>query len=287
MSSSRAAKIWKRTWVGGLLTGLLALLLWAAERSASGVIVWYATLFLTLGAAVELHRMGKLRELRLGWGLIPAVLLVAFDLRAGHGSTSALELYGIAAASAFGVTLLTGGWSARSTAGGGPRPGVLFSRGLWSAGAAAWIAPPLLLLWSVWLGWGQAGLISLLILSKVGDIAGYYVGNAIGKSHPFPGISPGKTTAGCVGSFVVGTAAGGVLVATGMLGGELWGGLLAGAATNLASQAGDLLESAVKRRAGVKDSGTWFGPSGGVLDLVDSLLLSVPVALATWPLFLQ
>ena len=53
---------------------------------------------------------------------------------------------------------------------------------------------------------------------------------------------------------------------------------------NLASQAGDLLESVVKRRAGVKDSGTLFGPSGGVLDVVDSLLLSVPTALATWPL---
>jgi phosphatidate cytidylyltransferase len=53
---------------------------------------------------------------------------------------------------------------------------------------------------------------------------------------------------------------------------------------NLASQAGDLLESKVKRTAGVKDSGALFGPSGGFLDLTDSLLLSVPVALIVWPL---
>jgi len=49
------------------------------------------------------------------------------------------------------------------------------------------------------------------------------------------------------------------------------------------AQAGDLLESALKRRAKVKDSGTTFGPSGGMLDLVDSLLLSAPVIALLWP----
>ena len=63
----------------------------------------------------------------------------------------------------------------------------------------------------------------------------------------------------------------------------LLGGALAGAAINVAAQAGDLFESWVKRRAGVKDASTWFGPSGGMLDLVDSLLFSVPVALWVWP----
>ena len=62
------------------------------------------------------------------------------------------------------------------------------------------------------------------------------------------------------------------------------GGLAAGLAINLAAQAGDLYESGVKRRAGVKDSGRLFGPSGGVLDVVDSLLFTVPAALVTWPL---
>ena len=63
-------------------------------------------------------------------------------------------------------------------------------------------------------------------------------------------------------------------------------GALAGAVLNIAAQAGDLLESAAKRAGSVKDSGTWFGPSGGVLDLVDSLLLGVPVAVLVWPLLL-
>lgn len=158
---------------------------------------------------------------------------------------------------------------------------------------ALWIGPLLVLplpwLWHVWHDWGTRGLVALVVLAKVGDIVGYYVGSSIGVRHPFPRISPGKTVAGCWGSFAAGTLAGGVLVLQGALPWGpwgLWGGLIAGAAVNLAAQSGDLLESWIKRGAGVKDSGTWFGPSGGVLDLVDSLLLAVPAALLVWPLVL-
>jgi len=153
-------------------------------------------------------------------------------------------------------------------------------------GLACWLIPPLPALWGIWFAFGTSGLVALLALSKIGDTAGYYVGGAIGKSHPFPRISPGKTTAGCVASLVAATALGGVLSATGVLPAGRFGivsGLAAGALLNLAAQSGDLLESLVKRRAGVKDSSTWFGPSGGLLDQLDSLLLSIPMALATWP----
>lgn len=156
-----------------------------------------------------------------------------------------------------------------------------------SAALAAWLVPPLPCLWHVWRDFGSEGLVAVLVLSKIGDTAGYYFGSWLGKTHPFPSISPGKTTAGCVASFVVATVVGGVLVATGLLPDARFGvlaGLAAGAALNLAAQAGDLLESWVKRRAGVKDSSTWFGPSGGLLDQVDSLLLSVPVAMIVLPL---
>ncbi len=154
------------------------------------------------------------------------------------------------------------------------------------AGLALWLLPPLPALWGIWHAYGTSGLVALLALSKIGDTAGYYVGGAIGKSHPFPRISPGKTTAGCVASLVAATALGGVLSATGVLPAGrfgLAGGFAAGAFLNVAAQAGDLLESWVKRRAGVKDSSTCFGPSGGLLDQLDSLLLSIPMALATWP----
>lgn len=149
-----------------------------------------------------------------------------------------------------------------------------------------WIVPPLLLVWSIWAQWGTRGLVALLVLSKFGDTCGYYVGSTLGKTHPFPKISPGKTVAGCVGSFVGVTAMSGILwlahvVPDGRFG--LWGALAAGATLNVAAQSGDLLKSWTKRRAGVKDSSTIFGPAGGLLDQVDSLLLTVPMSLATWP----
>ncbi len=151
---------------------------------------------------------------------------------------------------------------------------------------ALWIVPPLLLVWAIWSQWGTRGLVALLVLSKFGDTCGYYVGSTLGKTHPFPKISPGKTVAGCVGSFVGVTAMSGILwyahvVPDGRFG--LWGALAAGATLNIAAQAGDLLKSWTKRRAGVKDSSTIFGPAGGLLDQVDSLLLAVPMALVTWP----
>lgn len=153
-------------------------------------------------------------------------------------------------------------------------------------GLALWLLPPLPCLWRVWHAWGTRGLVALLVLSKIGDTAGYYVGGAIGRSHPFPSISPGKTTAGCVASLVAATSIGVLLSATGVLPpGRLGlvGGACAGAALNLAAQAGDLFESWIKRRAGVKDSSTWFGPSGGLLDQLDSVLFSIPAALVVWP----
>lgn len=154
------------------------------------------------------------------------------------------------------------------------------------SGLALWLLPPLLGLWSTWRAFGSPGLVALLLLSKIGDTAGYYVGSSLGKTHPFPKISPGKTTAGCVASFVAATALGGVCVFAGLLPDGpfgVLGGLAAGAALNLAAQTGDLLESWIKRRVEVKDSSTWFGPSGGLLDQLDSLLLSIPVAVLLFP----
>jgi len=159
-----------------------------------------------------------------------------------------------------------------------------------SLGLALWMIVPLPAMAQVWMQFGIRGLIALIALSKIGDVAGYFVGKSIGKSHPFPSISPNKTSAGCVASLVAGAFLGGLLVQLGVLPnapGGAWGlatGVGAGILINVAAQAGDLLESWVKRRAGVKDSSSWMGPSGGLLDLTDSLMLTIPAALLSWPL---
>lgn len=142
----------------------------------------------------------------------------------------------------------------------------------------------------VWFGMGFKALVALISIAKLGDIAAYYVGSAWGRHRPFPSISPGKSSEGFAGSLVAGALAGLGAVEFGWLPSApygVWGGLLAGAAVNVPAQASDLLESWVKRRAGVKDSGTWFGPSGGVLDLVDSFFLAAPAALLAWPMLLD
>jgi len=107
------------------------------------------------------------------------------------------------------------------------------------------------------------------------DILAYFAGRAIGGPKLAPGISPNKTWAGLIGG-MVGAGLFGWLVATWfeMEPIFLWAGALMGAI----AQAGDLYESWVKRRAGVKDSGTMLPGHGGVLDRLDGLLA---VAIAT------
>ena len=145
-----------------------------------------------------------------------------------------------------------------------------------------WFVPALCGLALLHREFGQAGLISLVLLSKVGDIFGYFGGSFFGKHHPFPQLSPGKTSEGFACSLLGGVAVGAALAHWGALPVEevsLLQGALLGGVMNVAAQVGDLIESMVKRRAKMKDSGTLFGPSGGFLDLLDSFFLTVPVAL--------
>ena len=302
--ATKSAKIWRRTRVGALLTGALALLLWAAARESGEWIVLVAGALLAIGGVLEVHRMGALGARVLALGVLPTVAgvfgLLALNvvelgrlpaqeveklrsvtsLVEGSSTFAFLLSYVLLALMLANLAFL----SRRSYTRHEPEIRPL----AWGPHALAlWIVLPLAWLTVIRFQWGVAGLVALLVLSKVGDIAGYYFGNLLGKTHPFPRISPGKTTGGCVASLLCGSIFGVVCELAGLFPAsriEILSGLLAGATMNLASQAGDLLESVVKRRAGVKDSGALVGPSGGVLDVVDSLLLSVPTALATWPL---
>jgi phosphatidate cytidylyltransferase len=129
---------------------------------------------------------------------------------------------------------------------------------------------------------GKWLLLFALAITWAGDTAAYFVGRAIGR-HPFaPHLSPKKTWEGAVASFL-----GSLLVAWAM---AHWGRvnvltlqvLGMAAAGNVAGQMGDLLESAYKRSAGVKDSGALLPGHGGILDRIDALILTFPVVWYYW-----
>lgn len=121
----------------------------------------------------------------------------------------------------------------------------------------------------------------LLVLYLIGivcstDSVAFFVGRRVGGPLLAPSISPRKTWAGLIGGTIAGGIAGGL--ATLLFGGNslLWGSAL-GIALALTCHGGDLLESALKRRYRVKDSGGVIPGHGGMLDRIDGLFASAPV----------
>ncbi|GJQ28446.1 MAG: hypothetical protein HBSAPP03_03300 [Phycisphaerae bacterium] len=126
-------------------------------------------------------------------------------------------------------------------------------------------------------------LLWVLLVTKSCDIGAYFTGKAIGKHKMIPWLSPGKTWEGLAGGVVVaaGVSAGGMwllLKDDGMSIPGVWWALFPGVVFAVVGQAGDLLESVLKRDAGMKDSGATVPGMGGVLDVIDSPLLVGPAA---------
>jgi phosphatidate cytidylyltransferase len=119
-----------------------------------------------------------------------------------------------------------------------------------------------------------------LLLSWVGDTAAMYAGKAFGKHKLAPRVSPSKTWEGAIASVIGGVLAGAVYAHYFLPAAVMGLALALAAAGNIAGQAGDLCESAMKRGAGVKDSGTSLPGHGGWLDRIDSTLFSIPVVFA-------
>jgi phosphatidate cytidylyltransferase len=129
---------------------------------------------------------------------------------------------------------------------------------------------------------GPRVLLFALVITWVGDTAAYFVGRAIGKHPMAPHLSPKKTWEGTVASFA-GSLLVGILFAR-WLSAPVPHLLAMAAVGNVAGQAGDLLESAYKRSAGVKDSGGLLPGHGGILDRIDALILAIPVVWYYWVL---
>jgi phosphatidate cytidylyltransferase len=129
---------------------------------------------------------------------------------------------------------------------------------------------------------GPSLLLFSLVITWAGDTAAYFVGRAIGR-HPFaPHLSPKKTWEGAIASFVSSVLIALIARYLGKVNIETIHLMGMAALGNVAGQMGDLLESAYKRSAGVKDSGALLPGHGGVLDRIDALILAIPVVWYYW-----
>ncbi len=144
------------------------------------------------------------------------------------------------------------------------------------------------------LTWGVGALASLIIVTKMGDTGAYTVGRLIGRHKMAPVLSPGKTLEGAAGALVFAClGAWGSLqwLVPAMTDGKFappswWACLLFGVLVGTAGLFGDLAESLIKRDMGRKDSSDWLPGFGGVLDILDSILLAAPVAWFCWRVIL-
>ena len=301
--ASKASRVVVATAVAAAF-GLLA---WADANSFGDAMpAWWLlpiVVLLAVGGAQEFVRLFAAHDLFLPSWLLRATV-VAIPLAAAFGA----QAFG--AANAFASPAAAMGWAAAALALG---VGVLLidaiatyrpqarsaERLAFSVLILAYLGLPLAFMVSLRLfclenlgpeqsGRGHLGilpLVSLVAVVKGGDIAAYLVGSAIGRNRMAPLLSPGKTWEGAVASL-----AGSLFVAWLVLerwptpvAVRPWGGWpVFGVAVGLAGMLGDLAESLLKREAGLKDSGRSLGGMGGVLDLVDSLLLAAPVAWVLW-----
>lgn len=230
-------------------------------------ITWYGGLpfrvlsaFIALAIFYEWSRMAR-PATGAGWadgglGFVPEAFVLVF-VGALISGLPALALIGL-------VVVLFAGLAILAAMRGG---------GQWESAGFAYAALSGLSL-AMLRGADTTGLVAILFLFAVvwsTDIFAYFVGRAVGGPKLAPSISPGKTQSGALGGTVAGVIAGlAVCVAAGVA--SPWLLALAAALLSVVSQAGDLFESWVKRRHGVKDSG-WIIPGhGGVMDRVDGLV---------------
>jgi len=140
--------------------------------------------------------------------------------------------------------------------------------------------------------WGLVAVVSMIAVVKVSDIGAYGIGKLFGRTKFAPLLSPGKTWEGLAGGLAAAAIMALLLLgpAVQIMGcspgrtGLLWalGAVTYGFMLASAGVLGDLTVSLFKRDAGVKDSSHWIPGFGGVLDILDSLLVAAPVAYVCW-----
>ncbi len=155
---------------------------------------------------------------------------------------------------------------------------VRLTRGRPAAGTLAILYSLAALVSLLWLrhqpGLGRETVLWIIVCVWVTDIGAYFIGTLVGGAKLAPTISPGKTWSGLIGGMIFAAiASAGAGWAFGV--GDTATLVMAGAALAAVAQAGDLLESGAKRRAGVKDSGRLIPGHGGLLDRIDGFIAAL------------
>jgi phosphatidate cytidylyltransferase len=264
-----------------------------------------APLFIALVAVVAITAAREFVDLVKHYGVAPfrmptfaivGLMFVALIARSMQAQTPTIAVeslfyivFTVAAVGAF--VLLVIGMARRDLATSYPAAAASFF-------ALGYCGIPLLLMANIRQQWAGAFLILYLFLVVwTGDTAAYYVGRAIGKHKLAPRVSPGKSIEGAIASLLASIGIGVLVFQNARAISEFlmsvhlidqWQGYMApppstlnvivlSGTLNVAAQLGDLVESLLKRGAGVKDSGNLLPGHGGVLDRIDALLFAAPV----------
>ncbi len=192
---------------------------------------------------------------------------------------AALVLTGLGRPEAAGIAIVVGAALAGGMA-GRPASGARLDAGTWAAGGViyagiAFMSPALLRLDPLW---GLTALLFLFATVWITDIFAFLCGRAIGGPLLWPRVSPKKTWTGAIGGLAGGVAAG-VLVAYASGIGKLGMAGVMALLLSVLAQAGDLFESAVKRRFGAKDASRLIPGHGGLMDRLDGFLFAAFAAL--------
>ncbi len=155
---------------------------------------------------------------------------------------------------------------------------------LWRLAGLAYVAVPAAsLVWLRNLEHGAALVLTVLLIIWATDIGAYFAGRFFGGSKLAPAISPNKTWSGLLGGMLAAAVIAAICTSFSPTPTSVASALGIGMLLAILGQIGDLFESWLKRRAGVKDSGNLIPGHGGLLDRVDGLVLSVPIfALIAW-----
>ena len=241
---------------------------------------WFSLLTATAAAlgALEFYRLAEGRGAQPA--VVPGILWTLAFMVSGHlgGSLATVALIGGAAvAFAWHQIFRLAGWSEEV-----PESfGVAVQDFWYTAAGAIYVGLPLSLA-LVLRGevQGMEWILVVLLGSFATDTGAFFTGRAIGRRPLAPAISPGKTQEGAVGGLVAGVAAVMAMAALFELPVTIYESAVLGALVSVAGQAGDLVESMIKRAAGAKDAGGLIPGHGGILDRLDSVVFVIVVVYA-------